>query len=40
MPSQLVIVEHGDHSLRGDHAKPTPEEISDLIFKFLGANLK
>jgi len=40
VPSQLGIVENGDHGLQGKNATPTQEEIFNLIFAFLEANLK
>ena len=43
VPSTLVIVENGDHSLQalpGKETSPGPEEINQIIFDFLENNLK
>jgi acetyl esterase/lipase len=40
VPSTLVIVQNGDHGLQGKDASPTQEEINQIIFDFLEANLK
>ncbi len=38
--SRLVIVQNGDHSLRGRDASPTAEAIATMILEFLEKNLK
>ena len=42
VPAQLVIVENGDHSLTAPDgsAKPTMDEINQMISDFLAASLK
>jgi acetyl esterase/lipase len=40
VPSQLVIVKNGDHSLQGKGATPSQAEIYNMILAFLEENLK
>lgn len=40
VPSLLVIVENGDHSLQGKNTSPTQDEINAAILDFLKKNLK
>jgi dipeptidyl aminopeptidase/acylaminoacyl peptidase len=40
VPSTLLIVEGGDHSLQGPDTNPTQEEISAAINDFLETSLK
>ncbi len=39
IPAQLVIVQGGDHSLKGANATPSEQEISELILEFLEKSL-
>lgn len=40
VPSTLVIVQNGDHSLGGANATPTQAEINEIINAFLAENLR
>lgn len=40
VPSELIIVKNGDHSLNGKNASPTWDEIYTQIVAFLDENLK
>ncbi|NJN54356.1 MAG: prolyl oligopeptidase family serine peptidase [Anaerolineae bacterium] len=40
VPSTLVIVQNGDHSLQGPDASPTQAEINEKISAFLAEHLK
>ena len=40
VPSELVIVRNGSHSIDGENISPTEEEISNLIIAFLEKYLK
>ena len=40
VPSTLVIVKNGDHSLQGDNISPSTDEISKLISDFFETHLK
>ena len=40
VPSELVIVRNGSHSIDGENISPTEEEISNLLIAFLEKHLK
>lgn len=40
VPSELVIVKNGTHSIAGENISPTLEEISNIITAFLEEHIK